>query len=103
MPAYAPERAKIERELHGLEDEGAEFPTVFQHIWEMFNELTDTRQWTEVGPQSITFLEIDAFSRLLRFSLAPWEVRFIKRIDRLYRTTQQEHRRRDREARKAKK
>jgi hypothetical protein len=47
----------------------------------LFNELSDTRGYTEVGPLAITYTEIKAYVELMGVCLSSWEVGTIKAMD----------------------
>lgn len=66
-----------------------EQPPVLPYVWELFKELTTTRQnGFQVGP--ITFLEMDAWSRLYGVALHPSDVSAISRLDALFRVPPEE-------------
>lgn len=60
---------------------GPSVPMGLEDLWSWFQELSETRMFSEVGPQPISFTEIDAWSRLNRISLSPYEVEVIRRLD----------------------
>ena len=56
-------------------------------LWQSFWMLHDTRQGAAMGGlQPISYLEIDAYSRLMQVSLEPWEVEIVKRMDNAFLT-----------------
>jgi hypothetical protein len=54
-----------------------------RHLWQTFLELHRTRP-TGFGPSPISFFEIDAWQRLKRWPLDPWEVEAIRKLDDLW-------------------
>jgi len=52
-------------------------------IWEVFTALHQTRA-TGMGPAAITFAEIEASARLMRWPLAPHHVSLLRGIDRAW-------------------
>ncbi len=61
-----------------------EFPEALSYLWEIFIRLANRRQSNGFGPERLGWAEIDAFCRLTRTRLAPWEVEIIERLDDLY-------------------
>lgn len=56
-------------------------PSLFWHVWEIFAELSLSRQSGFGGPQPIQYSEIVAWATLHRRPLLVWEVDVIKSID----------------------
>jgi hypothetical protein len=50
-------------------------------IWETYRRIARARQYNEAGPLGIPCQEIDAWARLNRRSLSPWEVEVICDLD----------------------
>jgi hypothetical protein len=50
-------------------------------LWNTFWTLHNTRQATQFGFQPITYLEIDAYSRLMQAEFEPYEVEILKKMD----------------------
>jgi len=63
------------------------FPAVVEYLWEWFQQLHATRGGG-FGPASITYAEIDAWSRQTGTRPTPWEVEQLKGIDREWLTWQ---------------
>lgn len=60
-------------------------PDGLEAVWEVFADLSATRTSNGMGGVStISFSEIDAYQRLNALSLAPWEVRVLRGLDRIY-------------------
>jgi hypothetical protein len=55
-----------------------------QYLWWFFCELSNSRGYSEAGPMSISFMEIDAWARLTRMDPTAWEISVIKQIDRAF-------------------
>jgi len=51
-------------------------------LWQVFVALHETRGGGMGGPQPITFAEIEAYARLMRWPLAPHHVATIRAMDR---------------------
>lgn len=77
--AGADERLNIERRL-----EGPPLPFPLRHIWQWFFELSDARSSGGMGPASISYQDIAAWSRLTGHRPSPWEVSVIRDLDRLW-------------------
>jgi hypothetical protein len=56
-------------------------------IWNTFWTLHSTRQIGQTGFQPLTYLEIEAFMRLMDIDLEPYEVQIIKRMDIVFLNT----------------
>lgn len=65
------------------------FPEGLRYLWEAFHQLAGTRQ--QGSP--ILFSEIEAYSRVMRNPLEPWEVEIIKRLDGVWFAAKEENRR----------
>ena len=59
-----------------------ELPVEFSKIWEDFLALSGTRQ-SGFGIGPITYTEIASYSKLMGYTLEPWEVQVIKVFDRV--------------------
>lgn len=57
------------------------FPTAVGYVWRTYSRLRRRTKHGFNGPQPIDFQEIDAFVRVSRFPLRPWEVQIIEDID----------------------
>lgn len=63
-------------------------PTCMWYLWRAFLELNTSRRSTEMGPQSLSYLEIEAWARLTRQPVSAWQVEVLMRLDALYLTKQ---------------
>jgi hypothetical protein len=61
--------------------DGPEIPPALVHLWGWFSELSQGRQPGAMGPARLTFLDIDAWARLTRTPIEPWELSVILRLD----------------------
>jgi hypothetical protein len=57
-----------------------EFPYALEYLWHHFSNLTNSRQ-TGMGMNPITYVEIDAYCRLMKVRLSAFDVSAIKRLD----------------------
>lgn len=70
------------------EYESLSVPSCYIHIWEWFLELNRCRSSNGFGLNSISFLEIDAWSRLTGNKPKPFELRAIQELDVTFLTLQ---------------
>lgn len=56
-------------------------PSATAYLWSWFHELSSQRQSGMNGPLPLTYQEIEAWSKLSRIRLAPWEVSVLRRLD----------------------
>jgi hypothetical protein len=68
-----------------------ELPEEAQGFWEWFNLLSSRRQ-PGMGASPLTSMEIEAFCRLTRMELGPWEAELVLRLDNAILTTWNENR-----------
>jgi len=54
------------------------------HVWNWYCELSAARTSNGFGLNPISYTEIDAWVRLLRIDVVPWEIRVIKNLDSMY-------------------
>lgn len=66
-----------------LED-APEMPELLGYLWAIFKELSRTRSHNGFNFMPLQFVEIDAWRRLTKRKLDPWEVSAILRLDALY-------------------
>lgn len=59
-------------------------PAGCEGAWRVFNELHACRASTGFGPARIGFVEIDAYCRVKRMALEPWELDCVQRADRAF-------------------
>ena len=50
-------------------------------MWRIFRQLSAARGSGMMGPQALTFSDIDAWQRLYRLRLTPWEVDVLRELD----------------------
>lgn len=60
-------------------------PPLAAHVWAYYAELHRSRDENGWGAQGLKMREIEAWSRLRRVSLDPWELDAILAIDRAFR------------------
>lgn len=79
---------KVPVELLSQEDrellEGPDFPHGFEYLWQWYTELSAGRGSGGMGPAPISYEGIEAWSRLTKRDVTPWEVDTIKMIDGLF-------------------
>lgn len=77
--------ASLERQLGrpvaGAKAKEAELPDAFAHIWDWFYELASRRTTGMSGFNPISHMEVEAWARLRRIDVAPWEVRLLLQLD----------------------
>lgn len=56
-------------------------PQFLEPLYEHFRRLHQRRQYGYAAPQPLTYLEIDAYSRLTGAAFDPWEVEVLCRLD----------------------
>lgn len=56
-----------------------------EHIWNWYEEMTEARGSDGFGPAELRFADIDAWSRLMRIDLTPWEVSTLRKLDAVFR------------------
>ena len=55
-----------------------------QYIWSWFCDLSGGRGYSESGPGPLTYTEIKAWSELTRQEPEAWEIKTLKKIDRIF-------------------
>lgn len=75
--AAATKRRPKELDAHGV------CPSGFDAVWDAFLKLSRRRQ-CGMGPQPISYVDMDAFQRLHGITLAPWQVEAIELADGLW-------------------
>jgi hypothetical protein len=58
-----------------------ECPSQVEHVWLWFWEITRRRAPAFDGAAPLTHTEVEAWSRLTRTVIRPWEVKMLFRID----------------------
>lgn len=58
-----------------------ELPWELAHLWTAFLQLNQARGSNGFGPSALSFCEIEAWTRLMRWELRPWEVETLQRLD----------------------
>ncbi|WP_430515437.1 phage tail assembly chaperone [Aureimonas ureilytica] len=75
--ARTPEkREELESELHS-----DALPLAGRYLWDIFTRLHNRRSSGGFGVSPITWPDIDAFVRLTRSALSPWEIEVIEDCD----------------------
>lgn len=64
--------------------EKIELPYCVVYLWNYFCELSNSRDYLETGPKSLSYSEIQAWSQLTKTNPTAWEVQVIKAIDRVF-------------------
>lgn len=75
----------VEKMTGRMPEEGinpVEFPDVLFDVWHWFCDLNASRQ-SGMSPSPISYLDIDAYCRVMGLRMAAWEVSAIKAIDRI--------------------
>lgn len=72
-------RAEIEEELRQ-----PPMPEAASHVWKAFLRLSAHRAGGGFGPGPITWPDLDAYCRMTRTTLAPWEVEMLEDLDSLW-------------------
>lgn len=92
------QRAHIEKRLETAEAAGMDgilsaaleeldqpdFPDDLDYLWEWFLELHSARQSGGFGAAPISYLEMEAWSRLTDRELRDWEARAIRTLDGMF-------------------
>ncbi|MBX4944641.1 phage tail assembly chaperone [Rhizobium binae] len=60
------------------------FPQSLAYLWSAYNRIRRRKGVGFTGPQPIEWSDIEAFNRMTRMRLAPWEVEVIETLDNLY-------------------
>jgi hypothetical protein len=63
---------------------GPPFPGELAYLWHIFGRLSCHRANSGFGPAPIGWQDIDAFGRLSRTRLLPWEIEVLEDLDALY-------------------
>lgn len=61
-----------------------ELPAVLDPLWNDFLELHTSRGSNGFGPARIGFVDIDAWQRVGKVTLRPWQIDAIRRADAAY-------------------
>jgi hypothetical protein len=59
-------------------------PEAGRLAWGWFLELSATRSWHGAGPNPISFAEIDAWARLMRWPVLPHHVQHVRALDEVW-------------------
>lgn len=62
----------------------AGFPLNLGYIWTWFCALSEARGSGGFGASPITYPQIEAWARLMRTEVTPWEVGILRRLDRVF-------------------
>ncbi len=60
-------------------------PQALAYLWDIFLRLSNRRGSNGFGLDPIGWCDIDAFARLTRVRLSPWEIGLIEMLDNLFR------------------
>lgn len=72
-------RAEYEAELAT-----PDFPIPMAYLWSAYHRLRRRKGGNGFGVSPLEWPDIDAFNRLSRISLLPWEVAMLERLDDIY-------------------
>lgn len=61
-------------------------PYEILYLWQWFCELSNSRQYSELGAMALSFLEIKAWAELTHSEPTAQEISVLKQIDRAYLT-----------------
>lgn len=64
--------------------DGPEIPWAGRRVWSIFLDLNATRGGNGFGPNPIGYTEIEAWARLNREPVRPWEIEIISALDRAF-------------------
>lgn len=64
--------------------QGPQFPELMEYVWSAFISLHSARGQGFNGPLPISYQEIDAWQRMTKNTLLPWEIEVVKRLDAVY-------------------
>lgn len=59
-------------------------PAGADYLWRVFLRLSRRRGSNGFGPDPVSFIEIETFTRLAGFPLAPWEIEILEHLDDIY-------------------
>jgi hypothetical protein len=59
-------------------------PYSMTYVWEAFQRLHSTREYTEFGSRAITYTEIKSWMDLFNMNLLPKEIECIKILDNMF-------------------
>lgn len=62
-------------------NQGVTVPPGGDLLWQWFMHLNATRTWHQNGPNPISMIEIEAYSRAMRWNLEPHHVAVIRAMD----------------------
>ena len=64
--------------------EPMEMPESISYLWYWFCDLSSGRSYSEAGLMPLTYMEIKAWSDLMRIDVSAWEVGIIRGVDRVF-------------------
>jgi hypothetical protein len=67
-----------------------DFPDVARHVWDHFLSIHQGRSYGINGPNPISFQDIHFWSQLTGWTLSPWEVSTIKKLDVVFLSKKEE-------------
>jgi hypothetical protein len=82
----AVENARTEERRRALQEEldGPPAPEGAEHLWDTFMRISTRRGSTGFGAAPLSWSDLDAFVRMTRCPLSPWEIEVIERLDDLF-------------------
>ena len=86
-------RSKLEHlEERGIPQAGLDvlIPVDMEHLWDIFWELNASRGSSGFGPSPISYLEIEAWTRITHKELTSWEISVLRQMDAAYLLTASE-------------
>lgn len=76
--------AVLEKKGRKVRPKGPTLPPEAVYLWNHFTLLHAARTGNGMGPNPITYGELDAYSRMTGAAFDPWEVRAIRALDDAY-------------------
>lgn len=67
-----------------------EFPEILYELWRQFRDMHNARGMGMGGPESITYLEIHAYSQLKNIRFEDWQLEAIRYLDNAFLASQSE-------------
>lgn len=68
-----------------------EFPDVASHVWSYFLSIHQGRSYGISGPNPVSYQDIEAWSRLTGWTLTPWELSAVKKLDAVFLSKREEN------------
>lgn len=64
------------------------YPLPLDYLWSIYSRLRRRKGGGFSGPAPIEWTDIDAFCRIGKITLSPWEIEIIESLDDLYLSTE---------------